>query len=109
MKNINDKVFLNKINERINSGDFDSYLTYPFMTRNLLFTIFKGKIDRKIETGGTPILNDAEIKDCISDAEETSKNIFVIYAKVGFINKDEKGTYVLTDKFYLAMKSAYRL
>ena len=31
MKNINDDVFLSKINERIKAGDFDTYLIFPFM------------------------------------------------------------------------------
>jgi hypothetical protein len=106
MKNINDDVFLNKINQRIKNGDFDVYFTIPFMTRDLLYSSLKGKINKKISTGGTPILNDAEIKDCISETKETAANIIAVYIKFGFIIRTELG-FEFTEKVYQAIKLAY--
>jgi len=106
MKNINKNVFLNKISEKIKQGEFDIYLTIPFMSRDLLFYSIKGRIDKKIDTGGTPILSDAEIKDCISEAKETATNIIACYIKNGFMKRTEEGL-EFTEKGYLAIKSAY--
>ena len=87
MKNSNTNVFLTKITERIKNGDFDTYLTFPLMTRELLHSSIKSKINRKIETGGTAVLNDAEVKDCLAEVKETSTYIIAIYLKLGFIEK----------------------
>jgi len=108
MKNINDNVFLNKIGQRIKLGDFDVYLTIPFMTRDLLFFSIKGKLEKKISTGGTPILNDIEIKECLLDVKDTAVNIIKCYIKLGFMEKTEEG-FIFTKKFDLAKKAAYKL
>jgi hypothetical protein len=108
MKNINNDVFLNKIMQRIKNGDFDAYLTLPFMTRDLLVTTIKGKLTKKVETGGTPILSDADLKDCIADVKESAVYIVAIYLKLGFIIKTETG-YEFTPKGNLAVKAAHNL
>jgi len=108
MKNINNEVFLNKIMQRIKSGDFDKYLTLPFMTRDLLVQIIKGRLTKKIDTGGTPILSDNDLKECIADVKETALGIIVLYIKLGFIEKTETG-YEFTEKGHLAVKAAYTL
>lgn len=107
MKNINNDVFLNKINQRIKHGDFDTYLNFPFMSRDLLSASIKGRIEKRISSGGTPILNDNEIKDCIAETKETALSIILIYIKFGFIVKSEEG-YVVTEKMQLAIRTAYR-
>jgi len=91
MKNLNNDVFLNKISERIKNGDFDVYMIFPFMSRELLFTSIKNNIKKKILTGGTPILNDIELKDCISEVKELAANIIAIYLKFGFIVRTDTG------------------
>jgi len=108
MKTINNDVFLNKISERIKNGDFDTYLTLPFMTRNLLQTTIKAKLNKKIKSGATPILNDTEIRECLNDVKETALNIIMCYIKNGFIIRTENG-FEFTKKGYLAIKAAYQL
>ena len=108
MKNINHDVFLNKISERIKNGDFDIYLTLPIMTRELLQTTIKTKIKRKIDSGGTPVLNDAEVKDCLAEVKETAVNIIAVYLKLGFIERTEEG-FEFTRRGLLAMKVARSL
>ena len=103
MKNINDSVFLNKINQRIKHGDFDVYLTLPFMSRDLLSCSFKGRLEKRIASGGTPILSDNEIKDCLAEVKETALSIILIYIKFGFMEKTEAG-YELTEKMQKAIK-----
>ena len=107
MKNINNNVFLNKISQRVKNGDFDAYLTLPFMTRELFISSIKGRIDKKIATGGTPILSDTELRDCLAETKETAVSIIAIYLKMGFMIKTEEG-YEMTDKMQLAIKTAYR-
>jgi hypothetical protein len=107
MKNLNNEVFLNKIGQRIKNGDFDTYLTLPFMTRDLLYLTIKSKISKKITTGSTPILSDNEVKECLADVKDAAVNIIALYLKQGFIIKTETGV-ELTEKYYLAIKAAYK-
>lgn len=107
MKKLNDNVFLNKIVQRIKNGDYDEKLVYPFMTRELLFNAIKSRLDKKIATGGTPILNENEVKECISDTKETALNIIALYLKLGFMEKTDNG-YQFTKKWNSAVKAAYR-
>jgi hypothetical protein len=107
MKNLNTDVFLNKITQRIKNGDFDVYLTLPFMTRELLYLSIKSRIDKKISTGGTPILNDNEVKDCLAEVKETAVNIVATYLKMGFMVRTEDG-FEFSPKGYLAIKAAYK-
>jgi len=107
MKSINNDVFLNKIAQRIKNGDFDVYFTIPFMTRDLLSHAIKGRLDKKITTGGTPILSDTEIKDCLAETKETAVNIIATYLKLGFMVRTETG-FEFTEKGYLAIKAAYK-
>jgi hypothetical protein len=105
MKNLNNEVFLNKIGQRVKNGDFDTYLTLPFMTRELLFSSLRGKINKKISTGTTPILNDTEIKDCLAETKETAAYIICTYLKLGFISRTETG-YEFTEDGYKIMRLA---
>lgn len=105
MKNINNNVFFNKINERINNGDFDVYLTLPFMSRALLLSSIKGRLKKKNETAGTPILSDAELRDCIEEVKETALHIIATYLQFGFIEKTETGIQ-FTEKGILAIKNS---
>jgi predicted small metal-binding protein len=107
MKNINNDVFYNKIMQRVKNGDFDAYLTIPFMTRDLFSKSLKGRLDKKMNTGSTPILSDAEIKDCLAETKETAANIIVTYLKCGFMVRTEDG-FEFTEKVYKAIKQAYR-
>ena len=107
MKSINNMVFLNKIKERIDQGDFDSQFTLPFMTRELLFSTVKSRIDKKLNTGGTPILSDNEVKDCLNEVKETAINIFSTYYELGFIKLTEEGL-ELTEEGKLALKMSFK-
>lgn len=107
MKNINNNVFFSKILQRVKNGDFDAYLTIPFMTRDLFLTSVKGRLDKKIATGGTPVLSDNDLKDCLAETKETSMYIIALYLKLGFMVRTEEG-FQFTEKGYLAIKAAYK-
>jgi len=107
MNNINNDVFSIKIMQRIENGDFDAYLTIPFMTRNLLVSTIKGRLDKKITTGGTPILSDADLKDCLAEVKETAGFIVAVYLKLGFIVKTEEG-YEFTEKGHKIIRVAIK-
>lgn len=108
MENPNNRVFLNKIAQRIKDGDFDRYLNLPFMTKELLYVRIKDRIERKIKTGGTPILTDSEIKDCLEETKQTAVSTFAIFVKQGLIERTEEG-YKLTPKGEIAVRATYRM
>jgi len=108
MKNINNNnVFFSKILQKVKNGDFDTYLTLPFMTRDLFLNSVKGRLDKKIATGGTPILSDSDLKDCLAETKETATYIIALYIKLGFMVRTETG-FEMTEKMQLAIKAAYR-
>lgn len=107
MKTINNNVFLSKIYQKIRNGEYDTFLNIPFMTRELLYTSMKAKIQKKIDTNGTPILNDTDIKDSIAETKETALNIIALYMRLGFMERTDEG-YIFTKKGDLAIKAAYR-
>jgi hypothetical protein len=100
------QVFLNKVKEKIAQGDYDSELG-PFKTKEHLYASVKARVDRKLETGGTPLLSDAEIKDAFKDANEVSAISFGIFKKLGIIEKTKEGWVVTPrgEKFLKAVKS----
>ena len=108
MENPNNKVFLNKITQRIKDGDFDKYLTLPFMTKELFYTTIKDNIDKKINTGGTPILSDTEVKACLEETKRTAVSTFALFIKEGMIIRTEEG-YELTPKGELAVRATHKM
>jgi len=104
MKGINDNVFIIKLIQRINKGDFDVYLNLPFMSRDLFLSTIKTKLKEKILVGNKPILSDVEIKDCIAEVKETALNIIALYLKLEFIVRTETGI-EFTEKGLKAIKS----
>jgi len=79
-------IFLKRIAERINSGEFDEDI--PFLSKHLMYASVKSRIHKKIETGATPILTESEIKDAINDAKDTAMITYKIFKDVGVIDKD---------------------
>lgn len=108
MKNVNETVFLNKIYEKIKNGEYDEYMTIPFMSRNLFYSSLKTKLNKKISSGGSPILNDSEIKDCLNEIKETAVYIVWIFLKLGFIEKDGEN-FKFTDKGNQALKTSFKM
>ncbi len=100
----NNKVFLNNIQNRINDGEFDQHFTMPFMNRKLLTAAIKGKIERRLEKGGTPILTDAEIVESIQDAKETAGSTFYLMVNNGILIKNGFGEYELSSKAKIALR-----
>jgi hypothetical protein len=98
MNNESAQVFLNKVKEKINKGDYDSEITVPFMSKATVFNSIKARVDRKLETGGTPLLNDAEIKDAIKDAKELAATSFFIFQKLGIMEKNDAGEWHVSAK-----------
>jgi len=91
MNDYKQNIFLSKIKEKIEIGEYDQYLNLPFQSRKLLIDSIKNKLSKKISSGGTPVLNDAEIKECILDTKETAENTIKIFVKTGIIIKTEEG------------------
>ena len=91
MANESAQVFLNKIKEKIGKGDYDSEITVPFMNKTTLFASIKARVDKKLETGGTPLLSETEIKEAIKDAKEVAGVSFEIFKKLGILEKTEVG------------------
>jgi len=107
MKNSNNSVFLHKITEKIKKGDYDSFFTIPFMSKELLISSIKVNLTKKLAKGNTPILTDSEILLCIQEVKETAVNIFSIYLQSGIIEKTEDGaSYQVSNKGKIAIKQS---
>ena len=91
MNNESAQVFLNKVKEKISKGDYDSDITIPFMNKSSVYASIKARVDKKLETGGTPLLSESEIKDAIKDAKEIAGISFGVFKKLGILEKTETG------------------
>ena len=91
------QVFLNKIKDKIGKGVYDKELTVPFMKRESIYASIKARVIKKLETGATPLLSDAEIKDAIKDAKEVAAISLELFSKIGILQKTEEG-WIVTEK-----------
>jgi hypothetical protein len=97
------KVFLSKMSEKINNGEFDYALTIPFISRELIYSSVLARIEKKIETKATPLLNDTEVKDAINDAREIAAHTALIFFHNGMLEIKD-GEFVLTEKGHMYVK-----
>ena len=91
MKNINNDVYLSKVTQRINNGDFDSMLVVPFMTRNLFLSSIKNRLNEREENGRARVLTDNELKESIVDTQATAVEILQSYIANGFMEITDEG------------------
>jgi len=105
----NEKVFLDKVTQDVSDGKYDEYLTIPFMTRNLILTSIKSKFQKRIQTNGTPMLTDGEIKTCIEDAKEAAAATFHLFNKFGFLEQAADGKVQISAKGKLALRQSMLL
>ena len=87
----NEKVFLNRMKIKIENGEYDQFLTLPFMTKKLFYANIKNKMEHRLETGGTPVMSDAEIMDTIKEIKETAGVTFYLLVKHGILEKRDDG------------------
>jgi ribosomal protein S19E (S16A) len=84
-------VFLNKMKDKIDKGEYDKEITVPFMKRESIYASMKARVVKKLETGGTPVLTESEIKNAIHDAKEVAAISLALFSKVGIVEKTESG------------------
>jgi len=104
MENVLRQQLLEEVEKRINTGEFDKYLTIPFMTRKSLSATFKGRIDRKVEKNAALVINEAEIKSVVDEAREAAAVTYNIFEKLGFFKQNEDGEIVLTRAAQIALR-----
>jgi hypothetical protein len=85
------KIFLNRILDRIDSGEFDEHLNIPFASRKLLKSLVESKMAKKVETAATPVLSDTDIWNCVSEVRETAAYTASVLFKNGLLVKGEDG------------------
>ena len=91
------KVFLTKMQEKVKSGAYDKEITIPFMSRNSVYIAMKARVDKKLETGATPLLSEAEIVEAVKDAKEVAVITAEIFLKIGLIEKTDDGEWLISD------------
>jgi len=89
-------IFLKKIDERIQNGEFDKSISI-FVSKNLIRSSIKARVIKKIETNAIPILTETEIKEAIKDAKEIGAFTAKIFYESGFIKRTEEG-YSVSEK-----------
>lgn len=103
MNKLSKSVFFHKMTEKINAGEYDQYLTIPFMSRELLIKVLKRRIDKMMEEGKPGVLDEAGVDSCVRSAKELAATMFALYVKLGFIERTETG-YSPTEKGKIAVK-----
>jgi len=76
--------FLDSIQDRIDNGEFDSYVC-TFVPRKLIFSSIKNKLEKKVSNGGAEALTDHEVLAAIQDARETGAITALLFIKTGII------------------------
>ena len=85
-------IFLGRVMARVEKGEFDNRLEIPFASRKLLKAVIQSKIDKKLETGATPILSENNLDECIEDVRETAVYTAALFLEVGILQENEKGS-----------------
>jgi len=97
-------IFLTRFINRLETGEFDKDLDIPFASRKLLLALVKAKINKKVETGGTPILSNINIDECISEVREQSAFTLSIFGKFGLL-EERDGKKQLSEKWIKFLKN----
>lgn len=84
-------IFLSRINDRINRGEFDDKLNIPFASRKLMKTVVEAKMAKKVETGATPVFSDTELNECVEEVRETAASTAAIFLEIGLLEKGDEG------------------
>ena len=87
-------IFLGRVMERIDRGDFDSQLEIPFASRKLLKALVTQKMEKKVETNATPVLSDLDLDECVKEVRETAANTLGVFLWAGILEKTEEGVKV---------------
>lgn len=82
-------IFLTRVNIRIDKGEFDKSLNIPFASRRLLKSLINSKIEKKVETGATPILSENNIEECVKEVRETAVETTGAFLKIGILVKTD--------------------
>ena len=98
-----DNEFLNKFQGKLDNGEFDQYLTLPFMKKELLLANVKVKVEEKIEKETGSGLSDLEIMDVIKDLKETAGGVFSLMVKYKILEQKEDGSFGLSKKGAIAV------
>jgi hypothetical protein len=101
-------VFLVKMKEKIKQGDYNDFLTIPFLSQELLYHTIKTKFNKKVDSGGTPILTDVDIKECINEAKETAIHTLKIFLETELVVITPEGLRV-SEKGKAALQHASKI
>jgi len=85
-------IFLGRVMARVDKGEFDKKMEIPFASRKLLKAVIQSKIDKKLETGATPILSENNLEECIEDVREAAVFTAALFLEVGILQENEKGS-----------------
>ena len=96
------KIFLDRILDRIEIGEFDEHLSLPFASKKMLKILVEEKMQKKVETKSTTVISEKELFDMIEDIRETAAQTTATFIRVGILQENDKGVtprYQMTDKW----------
>lgn len=99
-----DVAFLNKIQKQIKRGEYDEYLTIPFMSKALLYSTIKAEYEARHAESGVLLLTAAEIKYAIETTKITGAEVFKLFVDSGILEKSVDG-YQMSKKGKLALRT----
>ena len=92
------QIFMDQMKNLVDSGAFDEEISMPFLSRKLILAAIRTKVNKLLETGGTPLLTDAEITEAVKDAKYTAVITGLVFFRVGIIEKTN-GSLKVSEKF----------
>ena len=96
------KIFLDRVLNRIEIGEFDEHLSLPFASKKMLKILVEEKMQKKVETKSTPVISEKELFDLIDDIRETAAQTTATFIRVGILKENAKGIiprYQISDKW----------
>jgi len=93
------KIFLGRVMEKIDRGEFDKDLDIPFASRKLLKALVTQKMNKKVETNSTPVLSDLDLTECVKEVRETAAETAAIFQWAGILEKPEGESLKVTEEW----------
>lgn len=83
-------IFLGRIMQRIDRGEFDNELNIPFASRKLMKSLVEARMAKKVETNSTPVLSDLDLAGIIEEVRATAAETAAIFGWAGILQKNEE-------------------
>lgn len=96
-------MFLTRLKSKIKKGEYNEYLTIPFASKDMLYSVAEEKVLERVKKGVNPLLNERDMMECVQATISIAVEVAKVYIDSGVLVKTEDG-YEVSDKGRLALK-----